>query len=47
LPPDYTIFGTIDDDSLQVITTIASRGVSQDASPNPIAEAKITRASFG
>ncbi len=47
LPPDYTIFGTIDDDSLQVVTTIASRGVSQDASPNPIAEAKITRASFG
>ncbi len=47
LPPDYTVFGTIDPASLEVITTIASRGVSRDASPNPIAEAKITQVSFG
>lgn len=47
LDPDYTIFGTVDEPSLDVVSTIASRGVSKDSSPNPIAEAKITRAVFG
>lgn len=47
LPPDYTVFGTIDQASLDVVTTIASRGVSKDASPSPIAEAKIDRVSLG
>lgn len=47
LDPNYTIFGTVDESSMDVITTIASRGVSQQNSPNPNAEAKITRAIFG
>lgn len=47
LEDKFTVFGSIDAQSLNVITTIASRGVSKEASPNPIAEAKIVRISLG
>ncbi|GAA2179499.1 hypothetical protein GCM10009785_06350 [Brooklawnia cerclae] len=47
LPPTYTVFGTIDEPSLAVVQTIASRGVSRDESPKPIAPAVIERVSVG
>lgn len=47
LPPNYTIFGTIDAESLAVIQKIAAKGVSKDASPAPIAEAKIVEVRTG
>lgn len=47
LEPNSTIFGTIDEASLGVVTTIASRGVSGDHSPSPISPAKIEQVSLG
>lgn len=41
LLPDYTIFGSIDQASLEVITSIAAKGISRDDAPNPISPAKI------
>lgn len=47
LAPDSTIFGTVDEASLAVVTSIASRGVSGDHSPNPISPARIEQVTFG
>lgn len=47
LPPSYTVFGTIDEESLAVIQKIAAHGVSQENSPAPIDEARITNVVLG
>ncbi len=47
LLPKYNYFGTMDADSLEVVTSIASRGVSGTEAPKPISEAKIQRVSLG
>lgn len=47
LAPSYTYFGDVDAESLAVITTIASRGISAENNPNPISEAKIESVSLG
>lgn len=47
LPPSYTVFGTVDQESLLVIQGIAAKGVSKDASPAPIAEAHIVEVRAG
>lgn len=41
LDPDYTVFGTLDQESLAVITSIAAKGISRDNAPNPISPATI------
>lgn len=47
LAPDYTIFGSIDEASLAVVTSIAAKGVSLENSPNPISPARIETVSLG
>ena len=47
LPPEYTIFGSIDEASLEVVTSIAAKGVSRDNSPHPISPARIETVSLG
>lgn len=47
LRPDYTLFGSFDEPSLAVVTTIASRGISAEKAPNPISPAKIESVSLG
>ncbi len=47
LPPAYTVVGTIDETSLKVVTTIASRGVSAERAPNPISPARIEQVTLG
>jgi len=47
LAPDYTIFGIIDEPSLDVVTSIAAKGVSRDNSPAPISPARIETVSLG
>ncbi|EPH02691.1 hypothetical protein HMPREF1531_02002 [Propionibacterium sp. oral taxon 192 str. F0372] len=47
LTPNYTVFGTVDAKSLEVITGIASQGVSQDKSPAPNAPAEIRKVTLG
>lgn len=47
LPPEYTVFGSIDEASLDVVTSIAAKGVSRDNSPHPISPARIETVSLG
>lgn len=47
LSPDYTVFGAVDEESLEVITTIAAKGVSRDQNPAPISQAKIEQVILG
>ena len=47
LPPEYTIFGSIDEASLEVVTSIAAKGVSRDNSPHPISPARIETVCLG
>ncbi|MDF1490111.1 peptidylprolyl isomerase [Tessaracoccus caeni] len=47
LPPEYTVFGAIDDAGLDVIGGIAAQGVDAADGMSPIAEAKITSVSLG
>ena len=47
LPPEYTVFGTIDEAGLEVISGIAAQGVDPADGMAPIAEAKITSVSLG
>lgn len=47
LPPKYTVFGHIDDKSLQVITSIASQGVDGNDGISPIADATIKSVVLG
>lgn len=42
LPPEYTVFGTIDEAGLDVISGIAAQGVDPADGRSPIAEAAIT-----
>lgn len=41
LDPDYTVFGSLDQASLDVVTSIAGKGISRENAPNPISPAKI------
>lgn len=47
IPPTSTVFGTVAGESLGVVTTIASRGVSAEHSPRPISPARIEQVSLG
>lgn len=47
LQPDYTVFGKLDDASLQVVQSIAAKGVSRDNAPNPISPAQIKQVTAG
>ncbi len=47
LPPDYTVFGTMDQAGLDVVAGIAAQGVEADGSERPIAEARITSVTLG
>lgn len=47
LDPDYTVFGTIDEASLNVIGSIASQGVDGNDGVSPIADASITSVTLG
>ena len=47
LPPDYTVFATMDDAGLDVIRGIAAAGVSPDGGETPNAEARITGVVLG
>lgn len=47
LPPKYTVFGTLDADSLKVIQSIASQGVDAHKAPQPISPAKIESVVLG
>ncbi len=47
LPPDYTVFGKMDQAGLDVVAGIAAQGVADDESENPIAEALITSVTLG
>ncbi len=47
LNPDYTVFGTFDAASLEIVTGIASKGISLENSPAPISPAKIESVSVG
>lgn len=47
LPPDYTIFGTMDAKGLDVVGGIAAQGVAAEDGQSPIAEAKITSVTLG
>jgi len=47
LPPQYTVFGTVDADSLKVVQQIASQGVDAADQTSPIADASITRVTLG
>lgn len=47
LPPDYTVFGTMDQAGLDVVGGIAAQGVAAEDGTSPIAEAKITSVTLG
>lgn len=47
LPPDYTVFGHIDGQSIYVIASIGAQGVDASASPRPISEARIVSVTAG
>lgn len=47
LPPDYTVFGTMDKAGLDVIAGIAAQGVSASDGQSPNAEAKISSITLG
>ncbi len=47
LPPEYTVFGHIDEAGLQVIQDIAAQGVDANDGISPIAEALITSVTLG
>lgn len=42
LPPEYTVFGTVDEAGLEVISGIAAQGVDPADATSPVAEAEIT-----
>lgn len=47
LPPDYTVFGTMDKAGLDVIGGIAAQGVAASDGQSPNAEARITSITLG
>lgn len=47
LTPDYTVFGTMDADSIAVVAGIAAEGVAAEDGMSPIAEAHITSVTLG
>lgn len=47
LPPDYTVFGTMDQPGLEVVAGIAAQGVAAEDGQTPIAEAQITSVTLG
>lgn len=47
LPPDYTVFGTMDQAGLDVVGGIAAQGVAAEDGTSPIAEANITSVTMG
>lgn len=47
LPPDYTVFGTMDQAGLDVVAGIAAEGVAAEDETSPIAEAFITSVTLG
>ena len=47
LPPEYTVFGTMDQAGLDVVGGIAAQGVDAADQTSPIAEAKITSVTLG
>lgn len=47
LPPEYTVFGTFDEDSLAVIGQIAAQGVDASDGQSPIAPADIATIVLG
>lgn len=47
LPPEYTVFGTFDEDSLSVIGQIAAQGVDASDDTSPIAPADISVITLG
>lgn len=47
LPPDYTVFGTMDQAGIDVIGEIAAQGVAAEDGMSPIAEAHITSVTLG
>lgn len=47
LPPTSTVFGEVEAGSLGVVTTIASRGISGEHSPQPVSPAVIEQVSLG
>lgn len=47
LPPKYTVFGKIDDASLEAVTRIAAQGVDAGDQTSPIADATITKVTLG
>lgn len=47
LPPEYTVFGSMDQAGIDVVGGIAAQGVDAGDKTSPIAEAHITKASLG
>lgn len=47
LPPEYTVFGTMDQAGIDVVGGIAAQGVDAADQTSPIAEAKITSVTLG
>ncbi len=47
LPPEYTVFGTMDQAGLDVVGGIAAQGVDAADQTSPIAEARITSVTLG
>lgn len=47
LPPDYTVFGKMDQAGIDVVGGIAAQGVDAADKTSPIAEARITSVSLG
>ncbi len=47
LPPDYTVFGTMDQAGIDVVGGIAAQGVDAADGTSPIAEARITSVALG
>ncbi|MEO7587742.1 MAG: peptidylprolyl isomerase [Arachnia sp.] len=47
LPPDYTVFGTMDQAGIDVVGGIAAQGVAAEDQTSPIAEALITSVTLG
>lgn len=47
LPPEYTVFGTMDETGIETVAGIAAQGVDAADQTSPIAEAKITQVTLG
>lgn len=47
LPPDYTVFGTMNQAGLDVVAGIAAQGVAAEDGTSPIAEARIDAVTLG